>query len=172
VGDLANRERLVARWADLVQDSSLRNLPYKVELNAEGTIEMSPASNRHAAIQAHYAWALRTALPHGTVFTECSILTEIGVRVPDVAWASAAFVAEQRESTPFTRAPEICVEIVSPSNSKKEVDAKVRAYLSAGAVEVWVYSDAGGLAIVSAEGRSARSRFGVKVPVPGNESSG
>ncbi len=45
MGNIDNREMLVARWAQLVDDASLRDLPYKVELNAEGTIEMSPASN-------------------------------------------------------------------------------------------------------------------------------
>jgi Uma2 family endonuclease len=40
--------------------------------------------------------------------------------------------------TPYRRAPEICVEVVSPSNSKEEITQKVELYLAKGAAEVWV----------------------------------
>ena len=35
-------------------------------------------------------------------------------------------------------APEICIEVVSPSNSVKELSEKTDAYLAAGAEEVWL----------------------------------
>jgi Uma2 family endonuclease len=38
----------------------------------------------------------------------------------------------------LTRAPEICVEVVSPANSVKELREKTDAYLAAGAEEVWI----------------------------------
>ena len=38
----------------------------------------------------------------------------------------------------MTRAPEICIEVVSPSNSVKELEEKKTAYLAAGAEEVWI----------------------------------
>jgi Uma2 family endonuclease len=40
--------------------------------------------------------------------------------------------------TPYTRAPEICVEVTSPSNSRKEMREKIDAYFAAGAKEVWL----------------------------------
>lgn len=40
--------------------------------------------------------------------------------------------------TPFPRAPELCVEIVSPSNSREEMQIKTALYLEAGAQEVWI----------------------------------
>ncbi len=58
-----NREMLVARWAEVVNDPSLHDVPYKIELNAEGTIEMSPANNWHAAAQGYLARLLGNALP-------------------------------------------------------------------------------------------------------------
>ncbi len=169
MGYITNREMLVARWAELVNDPSLHDVPYKIELNAEGTIEMSPANNWHAAVQAYIARVLGNGLPDGLVFTECSVLTEIGVRVPDVAWGSSKFVQEQGTNTPFTRAPEICVEITSPSNTKKELESKVRAFLAAGAEEVWVVSVSGELSFFGADGPRDRSTFSVTIelPVPG-----
>ncbi len=55
MGTVSNREMLVARWAEVVNDPSLHDVPYKIELNAEGTIEMSPANNWHAAAQGYLA---------------------------------------------------------------------------------------------------------------------
>ena len=34
--------------------------------------------------------------------------------------------------------PEICVEIVSPSNSRSEINEKRALYFDAGAAEVWI----------------------------------
>lgn len=166
MGNIGNREMLVARWAELVNDASLRDVPYKVELNAEGTIEMSPANNWHAAVQAYLARLLGNALPHGMVYTECSIITEAGVRVPDVAWGSTDFVRDQGANTPFGRAPEICVEILSPSNSPKEVDAKVKAFLAAGAREVWLARAREGMSFIGPEGVMPRSAFVAEVQLP------
>jgi len=44
MGNLATPETLALRWAEVMRDPSLQNLPYKIELNARGKIEMSPAS--------------------------------------------------------------------------------------------------------------------------------
>lgn len=166
MGHAAPKEFLIARWTELINDSSLHDLPYKIELNEEGKIEMSPASNRHGRIQGHIARVLGNALPDGVVITECSVLTEIGVRVPDVAWASAEFINTQGESTPFTRAPEICVEIVSPSNSKREIDEKVKAFIAAGAKEVWIVSEKGEIRIFDAKGAIGESNFGIRIELP------
>jgi Putative restriction endonuclease len=38
----------------------------------------------------------------------------------------------------LTRAPEICIEILSPSNTQAEIDEKRALYFDAGAVEVWI----------------------------------
>lgn len=166
MGNIGNREMLVARWAELVNDASLRDLPYKVELNAEGTIELSPANNWHGAMQAYLAKVLGVALAEGIVITECSVLTEIGVRVADVAWGSPDFLREQGGKTPFTRAPEICVEILSPSNSPREMDAKVKAFLAAGAREVWLVRAREGISFAGPEGVLAGSAFVAEVKLP------
>ncbi len=166
MGTIGKREMLVARWAEVVNDESLRDLPYKVELNAEGTIEMRPANNWHGAVQAHLAHFLGERLRDGLVYTGCSILTAAGVRVPDVAWGSSEFVQEQAANTLFGRAPEICVEVLSPSNSIKETDAKVKAFLAAGAREVWLVRAREGVSFIGPEGALARSAFVAEVEIP------
>ena len=51
MGHLATAEALVLRWDEVLKDPSLQDLPYKIELNAWGKVEMSPASNRHGRLQ-------------------------------------------------------------------------------------------------------------------------
>ena len=47
-------------------------------------------------------------------------------------------MAAHGDETPFTSAPELCIEIASPSNSRKELNEKVAAYLATGAKEAWI----------------------------------
>jgi Uma2 family endonuclease len=166
MGNIPTAETLRVRWAELVADSTLRNLPYKIELNAWAKIEMSPASNRRGRLQARLGSELARQLPGGEVLTECSVLTQIGVRVPDVAWASAQFLDLHGEATPFPRAPEICVEIVSPSNSEDEIEAKTAAYLAAGAQEVWTVSEEGAIRHFDAQGERKTSKYAVTISLP------
>jgi hypothetical protein len=49
----------------------------------------------------------------------------------------------------FERAPEICVEIVSPSNSRSEITEKRALYFDAGAAEVWVCALYGSISFFS-----------------------
>jgi Uma2 family endonuclease len=166
MGNLTSREALALRWAEVCNDPTLRDLPYKIELNAYGTIEMSPANNRHARLQGRTAMELGRQLPSGEVLTECPVFTDIGVRVPDVAWASSEFMARHGETTPFPEAPEICVEIPSPSNSDEGIALKTRAFLAAGAHEVWIVSEDGAVTIHGAAGVRATSAFGVTLTLP------
>jgi Uma2 family endonuclease len=128
------------QWSEVLETPYLQNLPFKIELNKFGQILMSPASNRHGSIQVEVGALFLRKLPKGRTFSECSIQTRDGVRVADVAWASADFLARHGDVTPFPQAPELCVEIVSPSNTKAEIDYKVSLYFAQGAQEVWVVS--------------------------------
>ena len=165
MGNLASPESLIARWHELVQDPSLQDLPYKIELNSWGKVEMSPASNRHGRLQGELAAELKRQLG-GSVLTECSILTRIGIRVPDVAWMSSEFLAAFGEITPYQRAPEICVEIVSPSNVGAEIAEKTEAFLVAGAREVWIVDVSGAIRYFSPGGEVARSAYPVSILLP------
>jgi Uma2 family endonuclease len=87
-------------------------------------------------LQARLARRLPALL--GEVFVEAGIATASGLFVPDVAWASLEFMATHGDETPFTQAPELCIEVASPSNSMKELNVKVAADLATGGVEAWV----------------------------------
>jgi Uma2 family endonuclease len=157
-------ETLALRWGELCSDPCLHDLPFKIELNGYGVMETSPASTRHARYQAAITGELMRQLPHGTVLTECGIATaDEGVRVPDVAWASPGFMARHGEATPLPQAPEICVEVLSPSNTDDEMVMKTRVYLAAGAVEVWLVAVSGGIQVHTSAGPQASSRYPVQI---------
>ena len=144
-------------WAEVVDNPLLQDLPFKIELNKWGKILMSPASNQHGHIQADLAYEFRKKLPKGKVIIECSIKTQDGVKVADVAWASDEFITLYGFDTPYLVAPEICVEVISPSNSKKEMSEKMRLYFDQGAKEVWLCDQQGDITYYSPSGRLEQS---------------
>lgn len=146
-------------WDEVINSPYLHDLPFKIEMNKFGQILMSPASNKHGMLQSDVGYALRAALKKGRVITECSIQTSDGVKVADVAWASDEFMLEHGEVTPYPQAPEICVEVVSPSNSKAEMEQKVELYLAKGALEVWIVRGRNDITFYSYTGQMKKSKL-------------
>jgi len=65
------------------------------------------------------------------------------VRVPDIAFLSSDRLRHwDRRETCWAGAPDLAVEVLSPSDTHSEVDEKVRAWLDAGAAMVWVANPA------------------------------
>ena len=100
---------------------------------------------RHAQIQARLAHLLIEFVISrnlGVVLTEGGFLLSRDpdtVRGPDVSFVRAdRFDAEQAERAYFRGAPDLAIEILSPSNRPGETHAKVADYLAAGATLVWV----------------------------------
>lgn len=155
-------DQVSARWHEVLDDPSLRDLPYKVETNRAAQLIMSPAKNVHAFYRGRVA-AMLERLLGGHVFAECSFGTPEGVKVPDVAWCSEAFLSRHAFADPYDVAPEICVEIKSPSNAESELQLKVRLHLDAGAREVWLVDAAGGVRVYRPDGLRKASSFDVDV---------
>lgn len=153
-------EELAARYRALCDDPCYANVPGKIELDVWGRMVMTPASFYHGVVQGRLCRSL--AKLGGEVAVEAPVVTPIGLLVADVAWASARFMRAHRGETPLTRAPEICIEVVSPSSSVKEVREKTDAYLAAGAEEVWiVYPQSKRCEFYSKQGLVQRSTYAV-----------
>jgi Uma2 family endonuclease len=161
-----SRTELRERWRALATDPLVAAIPFKVELNEKGAIEVSPPTTLHAFLQAYVSRELARQRPEGTTFTECPVETEIGIRIPDVVWASPEFMQLHGTESEFRAGPDLCVEVLSPTNTRAEIDEKVTAYLAAGAREVWVVGDSGVPEIHSADGRLATSALGFDLPRP------
>jgi hypothetical protein len=161
-----SRAELRRRWQQLAADPLVAAIPYKVELNEKGAIEVSPPTTRHAFLQAYVCREIARQRPDGTTFTECPVETEIGVRVPDVVWASPEFMRRHGAESEFRAGPDLCVEVLSPTNTRAEIGEKVAAYLAAGAREVWVVGEDGVPEIHTSAGRVPASPLGFDLPRP------
>jgi Uma2 family endonuclease len=150
-------------WKTLLQDSRWENMPFKIETNQRGQIIMSPTAKRHGRLQTIIAAWLETHMPDGDTITEAAIQTTDGVRVADVAWAST----ERYEAAPeelFVVAPEICVEVWSPSNTPEEFERKRELYLQAGASEFWTCDHDGHMQFFDASGETEQSALVASFP--------
>lgn len=137
-------------WDDILADRSLRDLPYKIETNRYHQIIMSPASYWHSDYQLEIAALLRQLLPGGRASVACAIQTAEGVRVANAAWISKARREPHRRAVALPIAPEICVEILSPSNCRQEMLQKMTLYYTKGAEEVWLCDAEGRLEFFTA----------------------
>ncbi len=140
------------RWSDVLAEPTLRDLPFKIELNQLGTIEMSPASTWHGRRQGKLIAYLNRKLTTGSVIPEAAIQTQFGVRVPDVVWCSNQFDETHGNASPLPLAPELCVEVLSSSNTDAEMSAKRGAYFAAGALEVWLVADDSVITVYTRDG--------------------
>lgn len=145
--DLPVQEKQTAfnlrRWSQLRTDPlilrELAKFEGRVETDRHGHIIVYPPPGfSHGGCQFEIAYLLRTLLPEGKITTECPISTADGVKGADVVWVSRARVAATNRKNCLTKAPEICVEVLSPDNTRAEMAEKKALYFAAGAQEVWI----------------------------------
>ncbi|MGH8552073.1 MAG: Uma2 family endonuclease, partial [Methylococcales bacterium] len=146
-------------WQEVCSDSMLRDLSYKIELNEWGKIVMSPATGRHSILQGLLIDALNRQKQGGLVFPECPTQTAKGVKVPDVVWASSRFLIDHGDENPFSQAAEVCIEVLSSSNTREEMEEKRKLYFARGAREVWLCDENGTLSFYDGTGQIASSRL-------------
>ena len=157
-------------WEEVCADPNLQDLPYKIELNRWGNIEMSPTKSYHFEFQGEIARLLGNLLPDGVVIPECAIETAEGTKVANVVWVSRERRRRIRREVSYAAAPEICVEVRSMSNGPAEMRAKRRLYFEAGATEFWLCDEQGTMSFFSTEGPLPRSAlcpgFPARVEIP------
>jgi Uma2 family endonuclease len=132
-------------WERVLADPALAKLDGHIETDRHGHIIMTPLPGyQHGGRQFEIGFRLRSLLG-GNVRTECPLSTSDGVKGIDVVW-----ISDLRETTAvcgqlLVEAPEICVEVFSPSNSLPEMEEKRSLYFDAGASEVWFCREDGAM---------------------------
>jgi len=138
------------RWDELLADPFYSQLEQRIETDRHGNIIMSPPpsfSHGHKGYQ--IAKLMERHGRGGAASIEVPISTSDGVRAADVAWLTDSQLAAAKKTNVLTFAPEICVEVISPRNSEKEMQDKMALYFDAGATEVWLCDDDGTLRFFS-----------------------
>lgn len=144
-------------WQELCEDKRFANLPFKIELNRAGKIIMSPTRNKHGYFQSQISNLLKKHLPDGETLVECAVDTPEGTIVADVTWVTRERFKIIEEQFSCSVAPEICVEVWSPSNTPEELAMKRQLYFQKGAIEVWLCDDQGQMAFYGMEGEMPHS---------------
>ena len=153
-------EELALRYRDLCDNPCFVNVPGRIEIDVWGRLVMTPTSYYHGLIQGRLCRSL--AALGGEVGMETAIATVAGLFVADVTWASEQFVRAHAGGIALEQAPELCIEVVSPSDSRRELQEKTQAFLAAGAEEVWiVYPKSKRCEFRGKQGLLERSRFAV-----------
>ena len=152
-------------WEAVCANPFLRDLPFKIELNRYNQIVMSPANTFHSRYQARIMHLLQRLLKGGESIAELAVMTGDNVKAPDVVWASKKTLkAHESERINWSSSPEICVEVISPSNTRAEIEEKRALYLKGGAQEVWVCGLDGEMSFFSTAGELAHSTLCPKFP--------
>jgi len=107
---------------ELVDDPDLAKLPYRIETDRFGRTIMSPPPGFcHVSNVAKITSLLKELLPDGRAFSETPVLTSDRHKG---AWTPRGFrrvrsgAGSQRAVGAGARPGEICVEVLSPSNSR------------------------------------------------------
>ncbi len=133
---------------------------WRIETNARRQIFLMPAPRLdHQRYEAEILFLLRRLLLDGSPVSQCGVQTSDGTKQPDVVWASDTLWRSHPDKASFSSAPEVCVEVLSPSNSRREIEEKLQLYLEAGAQEVWVCDDEGVMTFFNADGAMIQSRL-------------
>ncbi|HYY29372.1 MAG TPA: Uma2 family endonuclease [Chthoniobacterales bacterium] len=136
----ARTKFFLGRWNDFLADRGLLGRPERIEIDAFGHFIMSPPPDAlHRKQGFRITSLLEALLPGDGAYPEQSILTPEGIRIADTIWIDPKRLHElsRAPSQPLSPAPDICVEILSPSNTQAEIDQKRTLYFAAGAREVW-----------------------------------
>ena len=153
--DLASQTGFnLTRWTEILGDPDLAKIPDRIETDRHGHILMTPPPGfRHSERQGQIIALLIQFAPQGQRLPECPISTADGVKAIDVGWLDAGRNEIGQDIPLLTRAPEICIEILSPSNSAAEMAEKRVLYFDSGAAEVWLCNRDGSFTFFSAPDR-------------------
>jgi Uma2 family endonuclease len=132
-------------WQEVCDNPQLKNLSFKIELNEYGQVVMSPLKVFHSLLQGKIERLLLRYISEGEVFPECAIYTQKGTKVADVVWVSNERLQQIKYEVECSIAPEICIEVLSDSNTAKEMDEKKQLYFQQQAQEFWLCDQQGNM---------------------------
>jgi Uma2 family endonuclease len=149
-------------WKEVTENPNLRDLPFKIELNERGQMVMTAIDNRTSFLKSEIALTLNRNF--GRIGISCPIWTRKGTKVADVAWFSDERWKKQKGKTEATIAPELCVEVLSMSNSDYEMKEKRKLYFEQGAKEFWICDEYGNVSFYGAKRKLAKSKLFPEFP--------
>lgn len=115
--------------------------PYYYELRRGELVQVTRPKLRHHLLQSRLRDLLRSAAPAGSFVeyeTAFRALPEYELRVADVAYVSKERIEQADPEDNLHGAPDLVIEILSPSNTAAEIYDKEKLCLENGCLEFWV----------------------------------
>jgi len=134
----------VAALPDLITVEQFRRLPesgeFAYELHYGEVVAMTRPKLAHERLQRRLMHLLETALPEYEIGVEYAFrpLAEFDLRAADVAAVSAARAAAADPEDNLHGAPDLVIEVKSPSNTPRKLQELASLCLANGAVEFWI----------------------------------
>src|SRR4029450_3025343 len=141
---------------------------FKLELHHGEVVKVPPPKKRHSVVQNRLnrillsalgeAWSVQSGFPFRAGAQE--------VWIADVAVTSASRWAAVPDDSWFSGAPEIVIEMLSPSNKVSEMDDRERTCFEGGCREFWVVApDTRQVYVTSPDGPRRTYRSGEQIPI-------
>ena len=144
---------LLECWQRILNDPQLDHYEsFRIETDGHGEILMSPKPPKSHNFKATKIATMLVERLGGEAAVGPQILTGEGVKVPSACWLHPDRYTEASDPDPFIIAPEICVEVLSPSNTPDELEQKRALYFAAGALEVWICDRSNNMSFYCASG--------------------
>ncbi len=135
---------ITAAPLSLEQFSQLPRGQEQHEMSCGELITMPPPKSLHTLVALAVLQVLQVYLrknPFGLAIPEAGYILSrnpLTIRQPDVSVLNKERVQSTGADDYFEGAPELAVEVVSPSDSAQDLQVKVGQYLQSGAKQVWV----------------------------------
>ena len=152
-------------WQQVCENRALHNLPYKIELNKQGQVIMSPTSVKLAFYQGEIMDLLREHMVKGEVVPEFPVETSDGVKVADVGWLTIEQFDTVKNKISSVFSPIICVEVLSLASTPIDITYKKTLYFEKGAEEVWTCDQEGFMRFYDKNGALQQSGLAPGFPV-------
>jgi Uma2 family endonuclease len=137
-----------ATTTKLMTFAEFERLPDEVcrrhELRHGELVEAPPPKFKHSIIQRRIAQLITAVCPPDAfVTTECGFraIPEHEYRTADVVYISPEGYAGAKDSDYFQGAPDMVIEVLSPSNTKAEMREREALCLANGCLEFWVLDE-------------------------------
>lgn len=162
----------MAALPDLVTVAQFREMPekreFRYELHHGEVVPVSGPKPNHIHLQRHLMDLLRPRLRAFELFVELAFraVSEFDVRIADVgAVALGRWNTARREDDLFG-APELVIEVKSPSNRERELRERASLCLSNGCFEFWIVDDkVRSISVLHRDGSSTVYRPGDSIPL-------
>jgi Uma2 family endonuclease len=167
----AKQSILLERWRQILNDPELDQYEnFRIETDGNGELLMSPRPPKPHNFKATKIATMLVERLGGEAAIEPQIITSEGIKVPDACWLHPDRYEEASDPDPFIIAPEICVEVLSPSNTPDELERKRGLYFAAGAIEVWICDRSNNMIFYAPDGVLTKSElcpdFPLRLPSP------